>query len=277
MEAVLGSGTAVGVNIEVMGRFPVIEVLGQHAVFDENFFSGVHAFIVHGIGAITTHHGGVVDHGDQFIANFLTEFSIQARIARSHQISLTRVAQGFVNVDPGEVLIRNEREFTGRRTFSVQQSERGSLGCFAQFNKVAAMNHFEATLASVSGSVGDHFTGPPGSDHPVDEGALERPHAVHALGGHEFGVDVFVAPPGAYGDDVVMTGGTLVEVVHEVHLLVEFSVANIEGRTPVGFVFDDRDLCQSLGPFTWRTALCNGFRQTCGGFDLVGKRGDVGR
>ena len=83
MEAVLGSCTAVGVNIEVMGRFPVIEVLGQHAVFDEDFFSGVHAFIVHGIGAITTHHGGVVDHGDQFVANLLTEFSIQARIARA--------------------------------------------------------------------------------------------------------------------------------------------------------------------------------------------------
>ena len=228
MEAVLGSCTSVGVNIEVMGRFPVIEVLGQHAVFDEDFFSGVHAFIVHGIGAITTHHGGVIDHGDQFVANLLPEFSIQTRIARCHQIGLARMAQGFVNVDPGEILVRNEREFTGRRTFSVQQSERSSLCCFAQFNKVAAMNHFQATLAPMSGSVGDHFTVSSGGDHSVNEGALEGPHAVHALGGHEFGVDVFVAPTGAYGDDIVMTGRTLVEVVHEVHFFVELGMTDVE-------------------------------------------------
>ena len=45
----------------------------------------------------------------------------------------------------------------------------------------------------------------------------------------------------------------------------------------MGFVFDDRDFCQGFGPFARRTALCNGLRQPCGGFNLVGKRGDVGR
>ena len=105
---------------------------------------------------------------------------------------------------------------------------------------------------------------------------MERPHAVHALRGHEFGMDVLVTPPGAYGDDVIMTSRTLVEVVHEVHFLVEFSVTDIEDGAPVGFVFNDRDFCQGFGPLTGRASLCNGLRQTCGGFDLIGKRGDVG-
>ena len=91
------------------------------------------------------------------------------------------------------------------------------------------MDHFEATLTAVAGSVRNDFTVLSSGDHAVNEGALERPNTVHALGRHQFGVDVLVAPAGSDRNDVIVTGGATVEVVHEVHFLVEFRVADIEG------------------------------------------------
>ena len=36
------------VNVEVVCSFTVVEVLGQHAVFDQNFLSRIDAFVVNG-------------------------------------------------------------------------------------------------------------------------------------------------------------------------------------------------------------------------------------
>ena len=139
------------------------------------------------------------------------------------------------------------------------------------------MDDLQAALASVPGSVRDHFSVSPCRHHAVNERPLEGPHPVHAFGGHQFGVNVLVAPAGSHGDDVVVAGGASVNVVHQVHLLVKFGVANIEDGAPVGLVLNDRHLGQRFGALAWRTTSCNRFGQTSGGFDLVGKRSEIRR
>ena len=90
----------------------MIEVLGKDAVLDEDFLAGVHALIVHRVSTVAAHHGWVVHHGYEFVANFLTEFSVQTRIAGRHQISLTGVAERFMDVDARQIFVSDERKFS---------------------------------------------------------------------------------------------------------------------------------------------------------------------
>ena len=91
MQAVLSPRTAVGFNSKVMSCFPMVEVFGQDTVLDEHLFSGVDALIINRISTVAAHHRGVVDHSDDLVSDFLTEFPIQAGISSSDQIGLARV------------------------------------------------------------------------------------------------------------------------------------------------------------------------------------------
>jgi predicted ATP-dependent Lon-type protease len=77
METILSPRSPVGINTEVVGRLSVIQVLGENTVFDEDFFSSIHAFVIHWVGTIPAHEGWVVNNRYQVITDFLTKFSVQ--------------------------------------------------------------------------------------------------------------------------------------------------------------------------------------------------------
>ena len=124
------------------------------------------------------------------------------------------MAKRFVDVHTGEVFVSNERQLTGRCSLSLEKTEGCSLRLFAQLDKVSLLDNFQSTLTSVAGSVGNHFALTACGDHAVNKGTLERPNSVHALGGHQFSVNVFIAPTGADGNDVVVAACAAVNVVH---------------------------------------------------------------
>ena len=95
--------------------------------------------------------------------------------------------------------------------------------------------------------VGDHLAVFTSRDGPVHQRALEGPHPIHTFGGHQFGVNMLIAPTRTHRHDTLVPHGARVEVVHVPNFCLQIHMANINFRRPMDLIFDHGDRGETDG------------------------------
>ena len=131
--------------------------------------------IIDRIGAIAGANRWIIDDADQGGADHRPQAPFQTGVSRGHQVGFAGVTERLMDVDTGQIGVRDQGHATARCSIRAEDPQCGDASLLPHSLDVSLSNTFHATLSTDPRSIGGGITVRARRDHSMHQCPLEAP------------------------------------------------------------------------------------------------------